>query len=294
MMPELSALVPDIWSFCGRTMDLSRRPCIMGILNVTPDSFSDGSRHSTLEKALAAAERMVADGADIIDIGGESTRPDARPVDADEELGRVMPVIESLAGRISVPISIDTWKSRVAREALAAGAEIVNDISGMNFDPAMAGEVAATEAGVVLMHTRGKPAEMQRNTTYANLVGEVTLYLRECLELAVAAGIAAERVVLDPGIGFGKSVAGNLEIIRRLGEFTRLGRPLLVGPSRKSFIGNTLGRGVDERLYGTAAAVALCLANGARIFRVHDVREMRDVVDMAAAIVAVAEGAAQM
>ncbi len=292
MMPEFAAAGADIWSFCGRTVDLSRRPCIMGILNVTPDSFSDGSRHSTLEKALAAAERMVADGADIIDIGGESTRPDALPVTADEELRRVIPVIETLAGRITVPISIDTWKSTVARDALAAGAEIVNDISGMRFDPDMVGAVASTEAGVVLMHTRGNPAEMQRNTSYSDLVGEVACYLRECLEMAVAAGIAAERVVLDPGIGFGKSTAGNLEIIRRLGEFTRLGRPLLVGPSRKSFIGNTLGRGVDERLHGTAAAVALSLANGARIFRVHDVREMRDVVDMAAAIVAVAEGAA--
>lgn len=256
----------------------------MGILNITPDSFSDGSRFSTVEQAVAAAEKMAAEGADLIDIGGESTRPDSLPVPAGEEIRRVMPVIEALAGRITVPLSIDTWKAEVARVALSAGVEVVNDISGMEFDPRMAGTVAATTAGVVLMHTRGRPQEMQSDTTYADLVGEVGDYLGSCLARAVAAGISAERVVLDPGLGFAKSIAGNLEIIRRLGEFSRLGRPLLVGPSRKSFIGKTLGRDLDDRLFGTAAAVAVSLLHGARIFRVHDVKPMRDVVDMAAAI----------
>ncbi len=264
----------------------------MGILNLTPDSFSDGNRHSSVELAVAAAQQMVADGADIIDIGGESTRPDAPPVSVAEELRRVVPVIEALAGRIDVPLSIDTWKAEVAREALAAGVEVVNDISGMEFDPAMAATVAATDAGLVLMHTRGKPAEMQRDTSYGDLVGEVSSYLQGCMAKAAAAGIGSERIVLDPGIGFAKSVAANLEIVRRLGEFSLLGRPLLVGPSRKSFIGTTLGRGVDERLFGTAAAVAVSLVNGARIFRVHDVRPMRDVVDMAAALVATGAGIA--
>ncbi|HZV83269.1 MAG TPA: dihydropteroate synthase, partial [Geobacteraceae bacterium] len=248
-----------------------------------------GNRHASLEQAVSAAEKMVSDGADLIDIGGESTRPGAPPVPVDEELRRVMPVIEALAGRIGVPLSIDTWKSEVARAALSAGVEVVNDISGMEFDARMAGTVAETDAGIVLMHTRGRPAEMQRETTYADLVGETCAYLRNCMAKAAAAGIGTERVVLDPGIGFGKTVAGNLEIIRRLREFAILGRPLLVGPSRKSFIGMTLGRGVDERLFGTAAAVAVSLINGARIFRVHDVRQMRDVVDMAAAITAAGE-----
>lgn len=286
MMPGEAAPSPaGIWRFGSRTFDLSRRPCIMGILNITPDSFSDGSRFSTVEQAVAEAEKMVAEGADLIDIGGESTRPDSLPVPAGEEIRRVMPVIEALAGRIAVPLSIDTWKAEVARVALSAGVEVVNDISGMEFDPRMAGTVAATNAGVVLMHTRGRPQEMQSDTTYADLVGEVSDYLGSCLARTVAAGISAERVVLDPGLGFAKSIAGNLEIIRRLGEFAPLGRPLLVGPSRKSFIGKTLGREVDDRLFGTAAAVAVSLLHGARIFRVHDVKPMRDVVDMAAAIV---------
>jgi len=285
MMPgEAAPSTADIWRFGRRTFDLSRRPCIMGILNITPDSFSDGSRFSTVEQAVAAAEKMAAEGADLIDIGGESTRPDSLPVPAGEEIRRVMPVIEALAGRITVPLSIDTWKAEVARAALSAGVEVVNDISGMEFDPRMAETVAASTAGVVLMHTRGRPREMQSDTTYADLVGEVGDYLGSCLARAVAAGISAERVVLDPGLGFAKSIAGNLEIIRRLGEFSRLGRPLLVGPSRKSFIGKTLGRDLDDRLFGTAAAVAVSLLHGARIFRVHDVKPMRDVVDMAAAI----------
>jgi dihydropteroate synthase len=256
----------------------------MGILNLTPDSFSDGSSYGSVQVAVEAAERMADDGADIIDIGGESTRPDALEVSVLEELSRVIPVIECLSSRLSVPISIDTWKSEVAKAALLAGAEIVNDISAMTFDPFMPEIVAATDAGLVLMHTRGRPSGMQKDTGYNDIVLEVSESLRGAIERAVSAGISAERIVVDPGIGFGKSAAGNLELIRRLSEFSPLGRPLLVGLSRKSFIGATLGRDVSERLIGTAASVAVAMVNGAKIFRVHDVREMRDTVDMVRAI----------
>jgi dihydropteroate synthase len=256
----------------------------MGILNVTPDSFSDGNRYARLDQAVARAEEMVSEGADIIDIGGESTRPHAEQVGAEEELRRVIPVIERLADQLPVPLSIDTFKARVAREALAAGASIVNDISALTFDPTMADTVAATEAGLVLMHTRGKPAEMQQDTTYVDLLAEVTSFLRQALTTAAAAGIDRQRLVIDPGIGFAKSWQGNLELLRRLGELAVLDRPILVGTSRKSFIGTVLSRPVNDRLLGTAATVALALVNGARILRVHDVGAMRDVVQMAWAV----------
>ncbi|HEY5975551.1 MAG TPA: dihydropteroate synthase [Geobacteraceae bacterium] len=274
-----------VWRCGSHTIDLSRRPCVMGILNLTPDSFSDGNRFATLDLAVARAEEMVREGADIIDVGGESTRPDAPPVTADEELRRVLPVIQRLRETLPVPVSIDTYKARVARDALAAGASIINDISGLTFDPEMAETVAASTAGVVLMHTRGRPTEMQQSTGYADLLGEVSGFLAHAMDRAVAAGIEPDRLVVDPGIGFGKSVAGNLALISRLGELQRLGRPILVGTSRKSFIGAVLDRPVDQRLFGTAATMALALAFGASIFRVHDVAAMRDVVDMAAAIV---------
>lgn len=256
----------------------------MGILNVTPDSFSDGNRYATVDLAVARAEELVAEGADIIDIGGESTRPDAAPVGVEEELRRVIPVVERLARRIPVPLSIDTFKARVAREALAAGASIVNDISAMTFDPAMAGTVAASDAGLVLMHTRGTPDRMQGNTVYADIMGEVAGFLRQAMASAASAGIPLERTVIDPGIGFGKDCQGNLELLRRLRELAVLGRPLLVGTSRKSFIGKVLDRPVAERIFGTAATMALAAANGAGIFRVHDVRAMRDVVFMTRAV----------
>lgn len=256
----------------------------MGILNVTPDSFSDGNSYASVAAAVAAAEKMVAAGADIIDVGGESTRPGAKPVSVDEELARVIPVIEGLVTSVSVPVSIDTWKAKVASAALTAGAEIVNDISAMTFDPLMVDTVAATNAGVVLMHTRGRPQEMQIDTVYSDIVAEIAAFLKEAVERAESRGISAQRVLVDPGIGFGKSVNGNLELIRRLDEFLSLGRPLLIGPSRKSFIGKILGRETDERLFGTAAVVSIAMQKGARIFRVHDVNAMRDVVDMTAAI----------
>lgn len=273
-----------LWTFGRRSLDLSRRPCIMGILNVTPDSFSDGNAYFDRSRAVDRALEMEANGADIIDIGGESTRPFSPPVDVDEELRRVVPVVEALAGRLSVPISVDTYKAAVVRAAMNAGAEIANDISGLTFDDAMAATVAETGAGLVVMHTRGTPETMQLTTGYDDIVANVISFLSQSLHRARSAGIADERVVVDPGIGFGKSLAGNLELLRRISEFAGLGRPVLLGTSRKTFIGTVLNRDVDERLFGTAATVALGVARGASIFRVHDVRAMRDVADMAHAI----------
>ena len=257
----------------------------MGILNVTPDSFSDAGRFFSLDAAVERAQEMEREGADIIDIGGESTRPNAPAVGLSEELDRVIPVIEALAGRISVPISIDTYKAAVARAACAAGAEIVNDVTGLMFDADMAAAVAAADAGLVVMHTRGMPDTMQAETGYEDLVGDVKRYLEHSLQLARAAGLPAARVAVDPGLGFGKSVEGNLELIRRLDELLPLGRPILVGPSRKSFIGAVLGRKGGDRMFGTAAAVAISIAHGASIVRVHDVAAMRDVAVMARALV---------
>lgn len=264
--------------------DLSAKPLIMGVLNLTPDSFSDGGCYGSTEEAVAAAEEMAAAGADIIDIGGESTRPGAEPVPAAEEINRVMPVIEKLAGRLKIPVSIDTWKAEVARNAVKAGAEIVNDISAMTMDPEMPATVAAADAAVILMHSRGKPAEMQKNTEYADIVADVVKFLAAQMEAAASAGIEAERIVVDPGIGFGKSVAGNLELIRRLRELQALDRPIMIGTSRKSFIGAVLNREVSGRVFGTAAANAVAMMNGASIFRVHDVMAMRETVDMVRAI----------
>ena len=281
---EMETAAADVWRFGGRTLDLSRRAGIMGILNVTPDSFSDGDRYFTVEQAVARALEMEEEGADIIDIGGESTRPNAAPVDQEEELRRVMPVIEALAGRLNIPVSIDTFKSSVAKEALASGAAIVNDISALTFDERMAEVVSSAGAGLVLMHTRGRPADMQKDTSYVSIMSEVADSLKRSLALAEDAGIDAERIVVDPGIGFGKSAEGNVEILRRLSELSSLGRPILVGTSRKSFIGAFLGRTAGDRTFGTAATVTVALAHGATLFRVHDVRAMRDTVDMAMAI----------
>jgi dihydropteroate synthase len=272
------------WNLGSRSIDLSRRACIMGVLNVTPDSFSDGNRYFMVERALERAFEMEAEGADIIDIGGESTRPFASQVDADEELRRVMPVIEGLSGRLKIPISIDTFKAAVAREALAAGAVIVNDISALTFDDRMGEVVSAAGAGLVLMHTRGRPADMQKDTVYSSIMSEVIESLKKSLLLAGLAGIESEHIIVDPGIGFGKNAEGNCELIRRLAELSTLGRPVMVGTSRKSFIGAVLDRPVGERIFGTAATVAVALANGASLFRVHDVGEMRDTVDMAMAL----------
>jgi len=270
----------------GRSsFDLSRKTLVMGVLNVTPDSFSDGGLFFGVSSAVDHALRMVEDGADIIDIGGESTRPGSDPVSAEDELRRVVPVIRALAGRIDTPISIDTYKSAVARAAIEEGAQIVNDVSGLRFDRSMAEVVAGSEVAVVLMHMRGTPKSMQMAPSYLNLVAEVKEYLAQGIEAAGRAGISEDRMIIDPGIGFGKTFAHNLEIIRRLGEFRSLGKPILVGPSRKAFIGKYLGDvPVEERLEGTAAAVAISIFNGASIVRVHDVKEMGRVACIADAI----------
>lgn len=267
----------------GRHLDLSV-PRVMGVLNVTPDSFSDGGRHLALDAALAAAERMIAEGAAVIDVGGESTRPGATPVDADEERRRVLPVIEALAARgLGAPISIDTRKAAVARDALAAGATIVNDVTGLG-DPAMAGAVAEAGAAVVIGHIQGLPETMQADPRYGDVVGEVHAFLAAARERAVAAGVASDAVLVDPGIGFGKRLPDNLALIRSAGSFADLG-PVVVGVSRKSFLGTLLDeRPVDDRLAGGLGAAVAAVVAGARLVRTHDVRPTVDALRVAWAI----------
>lgn len=270
----------------GRSCQLSLdRPRIMGILNITPDSFSDGGHYSCTESALRRGLEMAAEGADIIDVGGESTRPGAAQVSAQEEMDRVLPVLEALRREVAVPLSVDTNKAAVARAGVASGAEFINDISGLQFDPKMAGVAAETGAGLFLMHTRGRPEQMQENTVYTDLLGEVIACLREATAQAVAAGVQLEKIAVDPGIGFGKSADGNLELLRHLPELQSLGRPVLLGTSRKSFIGRVTGQpDPEQRLAGTLATVALGVMRGAHIFRVHDVRPAREAALMAWAV----------
>ncbi|HAR44705.1 MAG TPA: dihydropteroate synthase [Nitrospiraceae bacterium] len=257
----------------------------MGILNVTPDSFSDGGSFLDPKQALERAREMADQGVDIIDIGGESTRPGADSVPEDEELRRVLPVIERLAGELSVPLSIDTYKSAVARKALQAGASIVNDISGLRFSPDMARVAAASGAAVVIMHIRGTPRDMQKDPVYGDVVRDVAAALAEGIELALQAGVDPEQVLIDPGIGFGKTFEHNLTLLDRLDELQALGRPILLGTSRKRFIGDALGISDPAlRREGTAATVALGIERGARVIRVHDVAEMARVARMTDAI----------
>jgi dihydropteroate synthase len=256
----------------------------MGIVNVTPDSFSDGGKYFDPSRAVAHGEQMARDGADIVDIGGESTRPGARAVSADEEISRVLPVIRGLRAKISLPISIDTTKSEVARAALDEGADVVNDISALGFDPAMAPLVAREKAPIVLMHMQGTPRTMQQNPFYENVVEEVKEFLRRRVQFALAAGVEADKIIVDPGIGFGKNIEHNLALLRGLGALADLGRPILVGTSRKTFIGKLLDAAPKERLEGSlAAAVAAALA-GANIVRVHDVKEAARAVRVADAL----------
>lgn len=292
-LPELAATLktllismhkkPEIWRTSQRDLSLLR-PLIMGILNVTPDSFSDGNRYLKPEAAVDRALEMIDEGADIIDIGGETTKPGAPGISAEEEALRVVPVIREITKKISCAISVDTWKSEVARAAVDAGAEIINDISGFTFDPAMPDLAARSGAAVVLMHTRGTPACMQHDTQYDDLLLEVTQGLAQSVGIATQAGVARDRISIDPGIGFAKDAVGNMELLRRLKEFSGFGLPLLIGTSRKGFIGKTLGREVTDRLFGTAATVAIAVANGANIIRVHDVAAMRDAAHMAHAV----------
>jgi dihydropteroate synthase len=265
--------------------NLSGRTHLMGILNVTPDSFSDGGKFYDVESAVAHGLRMVEDGADFIDLGGESTRPGAEPISVDEEIRRVIPVLERLVQETSIPLSVDTYKSEVAEKALSAGAVIVNDISGLHFDPSLADVVSKHGASIILMHIRGTPRTMQDRPQYDDLLAEVIGYLQEGVHVAESRGI--EQIMIDPGVGFGKDQSQNLEILRKLSDLRLLGFPLLVGPSRKSFIGKILDLPVEERLEGTAAAVAVAIMNGANIVRVHDVKEMKRVATVVDAIIRV-------
>ena len=266
----------------GSVLPLGRRTLVMGILNVTPDSFSDGGVHFKADAAIRAAVAMVEAGADIIDVGGESTRPGAPPLPAGEELRRVAPVIEAIAARVTVPVSIDTYKADVAERALDLGALIVNDISGFMYDPRLAEVAARRKAGVILMHNRGRPANMYEFAVYTDVVADIARELAARAADAMAAGVARERIVLDPGLGFAKRAEHSIEALARLGELHALGFPILSGPSRKSFLQTGLGeRPPSARVWGTAAAVTASVLAGAHIVRVHDVREMADVVRVA-------------
>ncbi len=259
-------------------------PFLMGVLNVTPDSLSDGGRYAEPAAAVDRALRLAEEGADLLDLGGESTRPGSPPVPAEEEIRRVVPVLERLvARRYPLPVSVDTSKPEVAREALRAGAALVNDVRGLA-DPRLAEVVAAAGVPVVLMHMRGTPADMQSRAVYRDVVAEVSEELRQALGRAAAAGIPMERTILDPGIGFAKKPEHSLELLARLGELRALGRPLLVGPSRKSFIGHVTGAPAEQRLPGTLAAVAVAVLAGAEMVRVHDVAQARQAARIAAAI----------
>ena len=268
----------------GRTIPIHGRPLLMGIVNITPDSFFDGGRYLAVDRAVAQAEALVEEGADILDLGAESTRPGAVPVDEQEEMGRLLPVLNEVVKRTSVPISIDTMKSRVARAALDSGASIINDVTAMRFDPEMASVIAARKAAVVLMHMQGMPATMQQAPRYHNVVLEVREFFDERIRAAEQAGIVKSHIVLDPGFGFGKLQVHNVELLNRLQDFSGFGCPILAGLSRKAFLGKILDRPAEEREWGTAAAVALAVDRGAAIIRVHDVVSMKDVVRVAAAI----------
>ena len=272
------------WFMAGNREIRCSRPLVMGIVNVTPDSFYDGGRYNLPEQAVARALELVEQGADILDIGAESTRPGAYPVSQEDELARLIPVINNLACRVTVPISVDTTKAAVAQSALDAGACIVNDVSALRRDMAMASVVARSGAAVILMHMQGTPQTMQDAPQYDDVVEEVVSFLQERMHAAEAAGISKTHIILDPGIGFGKLLKHNLEILNRLSDLTKLQCPVLVGASRKAFIGQLLDRSVEHRQWGTAAAVALAVDRGAAILRVHDVAMMADVVKVAAAM----------
>ena len=270
-----------------------RRPLLMGVVNVTPDSFSDGGRYLDAEAAVAHGRELAAQGAAILDVGGESTRPGADPVTREEELRRVLPVIEGLAGG-EARVSVDTTKAAVAEAALRAGATVVNDISALRFDPALAGVVAAAGVDCCLMHMLGEPRTMQDEPRYTDVVSEVKAFLEERLAFAVAEGVPEERVWLDPGIGFGKTVDHNLELLARLDELVALGRPLVIGTSRKGFLGRVAGgRAPDQRLPGTVATNVMAFERGASVFRVHDVTQIGDALAVAAATVAATERGAR-
>ena len=273
-----------VWQLRDRALTVGLRPLVMGVVNVTPDSFSDGGRWDDARAAVEHAVQLVEHGADILDVGGESTRPGAEPVPLPDELRRVVPVVAELAKRTAVPLSVDTMKADVARACLEAGAGIINDVSGFR-DPAMIAVAKAFRAGVVVMHMRGEPPTMQRNPHYADVVGEVTAYLRARLRVLGECGISPEAVCLDPGIGFGKTLAHNLELLANLGAVAALGRPVCLGVSRKGFIGQVCGREMAERDAGSLAVACFAAARGwAHVLRAHDVRGARDAAVLLEAI----------
>lgn len=267
------------------TLDLAERVHVMGILNVTPDSFSDGGEFLRPTDAMEQARRMIDEGADVVDVGGQSSRPGSQPISEDDELERVVPVVRKIREEWDGPVSVDTYRARVAEEAFSAGASMVNDITAFSAEPRIAEVTARAGAAAVLMHMRGTPATMQQDTAYDDLMGELAFFLGAAVDRALAAGVGDDQIAIDPGIGFGKTTEHNLAILRRLPELAVLGRPILVGPSRKSFIGNVLDLPVEERLEGTLAAVAYAVVQGARILRVHDVRSAVRVARMVEACI---------
>jgi len=264
---------------------MGERTLLMGVLNVTPDSFSDGGLFREPDYAIEHGLRMAEEGADIIDVGGESSRPGSDAVSTDEELKRIIPVIEGLTSQLMIPISVDTYKSQVAERAIEAGAQMINDISGLRFDPQMPHVAARYDTPLIIMHIKGTPKTMQQAPSYEDVMGEIITCLRERIEMAEQAGVDPHQVIVDPGIGFGKRVEDNLMILNRLGELNVLKRPLLLGTSRKSFIGAILGKEVGERGVGTLATVAVSALKGAHVVRVHDVAQARQTVDMVDAII---------
>jgi len=268
----------------GKALELGRRTLIMGVLNITPDSFSDGGRFADYERALARAFELISAGADILDVGGESTRPGSAPVPGPVELERVIPIIRAVRESSDIPISIDTNKSEVALQSLAAGADIINDVSSLRFDPGMARAAAASGAPLILMHMLGAPRTMQINPVYESVISEIIAFLEQRMKFAVKNGIERSQIIVDPGIGFGKTVTHNLNIIRDLDSFSCMDRPIMLGASRKRFIGKILGRPEGERELGTAVVNAFGIAAGAHILRVHDVAFHREAVGLAEAV----------
>jgi dihydropteroate synthase len=284
-MDEIKNFCPPALVCRKKVFDFQERSYVMGILNVTPDSFSDGGKYFDKDRAVDQGVELAEQGADVIDVGGESTRPGSEPVSLDEELKRVIPVIRELASRIDVPLSVDTTKAKVAKAALDAGAEIVNDVSAMRFDPAMAGVVSDYKVPVILMHMLAPPRTMQNNIQYDSLIEDICSFLMLRIRAALDQGIEQDRIIVDPGIGFGKSVEkDNFTILNRLEAFALLGKPVIVGPSRKAFIGNLLGKDTARREAGTAAAVAIAVYKGANFVRVHSVRQIRMITQFADAV----------
>jgi len=285
-MEDRENLFPQSFAVGDNVFDFSKRSYVMGILNVTPDSFSDGARFYDLDAAIKHGMEMAEQGADIIDVGGESTRPGADTVSADEEIRRTEPVIRELSKRIDIPLSIDTTKAVVARRALDAGAEIVNDVSALRADPEMVDVAVSYQAPVVLMHMLGSPKTMQQDICYDSIIEDITDFLKERIDFAINNGVERNKIIIDPGIGFGKSVGNdNFEIIREMRSFDSLGLPVLVGPSRKAFIGRLLDAEVDERDIGSLATVSIAIHNGANIVRVHNVAQTKMASKVADAVV---------